>query len=501
MEKRLLIDVYNSRTKVALTENGELVEFHIENRETQSIVGNIYKGKVVNILKGMQAAFVDIGLDKNAFLYVGDMLVDKSELIGEQVALPSQLSVRQGDTIMVQVVKDRIGTKGARVSQSISLPGRLLVLMPNVNYIGISKKICGESVRKKLYEKVLKIKPDGMGFIVRTVAANAKIKDIKQEANYLIKCWKEICSAYKSSNVFDVVHYESDLVSRAFRDMFSDNIKEIVVNDEKVLDRINSLMSLSMSKIRRSTVLFPRDRDMFHDYNITEQIDKMLDNKVWLNSGAYLIIDKTEALTVIDVNTGKYVGEQNLEETVYNTNILAAKEIARQIRLRNISGIIICDFIDMEILEHRDLVLECLDKELKKDRIKTSVVGMSGLGLVEITRKKTRNEIAVNLLQNCPYCSGAGYVYSKEHIVNKIGIAIIDAAGKQGLKGLLITLNPTILDFIFRNRVFSEFMRDKISNYRLYFSSEYTMHIEKFKIKEFYTNEFDLPQNARFLYY
>lgn len=499
MDKKLFIDVQNNKTKVALTEKGCLVEFHVEKTDTENIVGNIYKGKVVNILKGMQAAFVDIGLEKNAFLYVGDMLVDKSELIGEQVALPSQLSVRQGDVIMVQVVKDRMGTKGARVSHSVSLPGRLIVLMPNVNYIGISKKISSDSVRKKLYNKLIKIKPQGMGFIVRTAALNAKIKDIKLEADYLIKCWKEICNKYKKSDVYDVVHYESDLVSRAFRDMFTDGIKEIIVNDKKVLDKINSMISLSISKVKRSVVLFPRDRDMFFDYNITAQIDSMLDKKVWLNSGAYLIIDKTEALTVIDVNTGKYVGGQNLEQTVYNTNILAAKEIARQIRLRNISGIIVCDFIDMEILEHRDCVLDCLDSELKKDRIKTTVVGMSGLGLVEITRKKTRNEVTSSLLQSCPYCSGSGYVYSKEHIVNKIGIAIVDSAGKEGIRGLLITLNPVILDFIFKNRIFSDFLLDKIADYRIYFSSEYTMHIEKFKIKEFFSNEFDLPQNARYL--
>lgn len=501
MDKKLLIDVSKTRTKVALTENGELVEFHIENADSQNIVGNIYKGKVVNILKGMQAAFVDIGLDKNAFLYVGDMLVDKSELIGEQVTLPSKLCVKEGDVIMVQVVKDRIGTKGARVSHTISLPGRLLVLMPNVNYIGISKKITGEATRKKIYQKMLKIKPEGMGFIVRTAAHKAKFKDIKKEADYLIKYWREICRQYQKAKIFDVVHYESDLVSRTFRDIFNDSITEIVVNDKDVIDRINGLISLNVPKIKKSAVLFPRNRDMFNDYNIIGQIGNMLEEKVWLNSGAYLIIDKTEALTVIDVNTGKYVGEQNLEETVYKTNILAAKEIARQIRLRNISGIIICDFIDMEILEHRDLVLECLDNELKKDRVKTTVVGMSGLGLVEITRKKTRNEISNALLQNCPYCGGKGYIYSKEYIVNKICIAVMDSVRKPGLKGILITLNPVILDHIFKNGVFADFLCDKVSRLRIYLCSEYTMHIEKFKIKEFFTDAFDLPQNARYLHY
>lgn len=500
MDKKLLIDVKQARTKVALVEDGELVEFHIEKESSYNIVGNIYKGKVVNLLAGMQAAFVDIGLDKNAFLYVGDMLVDKSELIGEQLSLPSELSVKENDIVMVQVIKDRIGTKGARVSYSITLPGRFLVLMPSVNYIGVSKKITDEKAREKLFSKVKKLKPEGMGFIVRTAAAKASPKELKAEADYLINHWQEIQDNYKKSDVSDVLHYESDLISRTFRDMFTDDINDIVINDINALNRITRQINNILPKCKRNIINFSNNKDMFFEYRISEQVDNMLKHKVWMHSGAYLIIDKTEALTVIDVNTGKYVGDQNLEETVYNTNILAAKEIAKQIRLRNIGGIIICDFIDMEIEEHKDCVLECLETALKKDRVKSTVIGMSGLGLVEITRKKTRNEISTTLLQCCPYCSGDGYVFSYDHIMNKIGIALINSLDKANVKGVLVSLNPAIIDYIFRNRIFSDYLADK-SNYRIYLSSEYNMHIEKFKIREFVTNEFDLPQNARYLSY
>lgn len=502
MNKKLLIDVQQKRTKVALVENSQLVEFHIEKSDSYNIVGNIYKGKVMNVLPGMQAAFIDVGLEKNAFLYVGDMLVDKSELIGsEHLSLPQQLSVKEGDIVMVQVVKDRMGTKGARVSHSVTLPGRLLVLIPSVNYVGISKKITDERIREKLYDKVMSFKPEGMGFIVRTAAAKAKLKELKAEAELLTAHWQDILQKFEKAKVYDVLHYESDLISRTLRDIYSDDINEIVINDEQTKDRIVGILSRINPKIKKNIVPFPKLRDMFHDYGLTEQIDNMLGKKVWMESGAYLIINKTEALTVIDVNTGKYVGDSNLEETVYNTNLLAAKEIAKQLRLRNIGGIIVVDFIDMEREEHRNSVLDCLEAELKKDRVKTTVVGMSGLGLVEITRKKTRNEIASNLLQTCPYCSGSGNVFSYDHIINKISIAIIDAFGKPQVKGLLVYCNPAIVEYIFRNRIFAEYIALNLNRNRIYFSSDYNMHIEKFRIKEFVTNKFDLPENSRYLAY
>lgn len=502
MAKKLLLDVHAGRTKVALVDEGELIEFHIERAKTVNIVGNIYKGKVVNILAGMQAAFVNIGLEKNAFLYVGDMLVDKSELVESGfLSMPEQLSVKEGDSLMVQVVKDQIGTKGARVSHSISLPGRLLVLMPFVNYIGISKKITDNQLREKLDKQVSKIKPDDMGFIVRTAAAKATAKEIKADADNLINLWNEIQQKYSSAADYEALHYESDLIARAFRDIYNDDITEIVSNDDLTISRVERLVKRMQSKSKKTITKFPKSRDLFYDYNLADQVDNMLSHKVWLPCGAYLVIDKTEALTVIDVNTGKYVGDNNLEETVFHTNMLAAAEIAKQIRLRNIGGIIVCDFIDMETDDHRDRVLEKLDASLKRDRIKSTVIGMSGLGLVEITRKKTRNEVSISLLQNCPYCSGDGYVYSFEHIVNKIKVAMINALEKPGTLGILIIASSAVVDYIFRNRSFYQYKIESWGNYRIYFSSDYSLQIEKYRIREFDTGEFDLPRNARLLSY
>ena len=500
MSKKLLFDVHPERTKMALVEGGELIEIHIERSKTVNIVGNIYRGRVVNLLSGMQAAFVNIGLEKNAFLYVGDMMVDKSELVsGEAMDFPQQLSVKEGDSIMVQVVKEQIGTKGARVSHSISLPGRLLVLMPFVNYIGVSKKIVDESQRERLFRQVSRLKPEGMGFIVRTAAANATQKSIENDARALLNLWMEISQRNKAAADFEVLHFESDLIARTFRDVYTDEVTEIVVNDEKAHQRIASILKRLMPRGRKNVVMFPRCRDMFFDYGISEQIDNMLSHKTWLKSGAYLIIDKTEALTVIDVNTGKYVGDSTLEDTVYNTNLLAAEEIAKQIRLRNIGGIIVCDFIDMDSEEHRRAVLERLDMCLKKDRIKSTVVGMSGLGLVEITRKKTRNEVTGTLTQSCPYCNGDGYIHSLEHTVNKIFVAIINGLASGGVTGVLVTANSQVTDYIFRNRIFNQIKNFGWEDYRIYFSTDFSLHMEKFRVKEFYTNELDLPQNARLL--
>lgn len=502
MSKKLFFDINNERTKAALVDNGELIEFHIERTKTVNIVGNIYKGKVVNMLNGMQAAFINIGLEKNAFLYVGDMMVDKSELVEDALLdLPQNLSVKPGDQIMVQVVKDQIGTKGARVSHSISLPGRLLVLMPQVSYIGISKKITDEAKREKLFKQVTKLKPESMGFIVRTAAENATAKEISADANMLLSLWQEICQNYEKAKEFKILHFESDLIARTFRDIYSDEISEIIVNDEMAKERIKNILLRMRSKGKKNIIAFPQGRDLFFDQNLTEQVDNMLSHKVWLKSGAYLVIDKTEALTVIDVNTGKYVGDQNLEETVFNTNILAAQEIAKQIRLRNIGGIIVCDFIDMESEEHREKVLQMLEARLKLDRIKSTVIGMSGLGLVEITRKKTRNEVATSLLQSCPYCLGDGYVHSYEHITNKIAVEIINALDSDDAKGVLIAVNPAVIDYIFKNRLFYRQQIGSWQNFRVYFSSEFSMHIQKFRIKLYRTNEFDLPNNARLLSY
>ena len=362
--KKLFIDYHPKRVCVAMTENNELKEYYVEKATKPKIVGNIYKGKVVNTLQGMKAAFVNIGLEKNAFLYAGETLVDKTTLGDGALVMPQKLNVSPGDRIMCQVVKDYFGTKGVRVSQNISLPGRLVVIMPQMDYVGISHKISDEARRVALLKLVKENCPAGVGFIIRTAAQNADDADIVKEMNSLVQKWKSIVQSYKTAQDGDVVYEEGDLIFRTIRDILDSDIDRIIVNNEIVArDLRQSLVEIYGD--RDVVELYTGTENLFKYYNLQSQISKLIKRKVILKNGAYIVIDRTEALTAIDVNTGKYVGENDLEQTFLNTNFLAAEEIAKQLRLRNIGGIVIVDFIDMELEESRKKLLAAFEKELK----------------------------------------------------------------------------------------------------------------------------------------
>jgi len=419
MASEIIIDVGASETRVALLEEGELVELHIEKNSSERFVGNIYRGKVKNVLPGMQAAFIDIGYERNAFLYVNDAISqtdcsdnEKEKLNGRNLNICDVL--KPGQEITVQVIKEPIGTKGPRVTTHITLPGRYMVLLPNADYTGVSRRIENEEERVRLKKIADSLKPEGKGLIIRTAAEGKEEEDFLKDLDFLIKLWETTKSKEHKGHVPRCIYQEYSIVERTVRDLFTQDVSKFIINDVQQYERVLELLDLISPPLKARVKYFSKDYQIFEYYQIESQILRAMSRKVWLKSGGYIVIDKTEALTVIDVNTGKFTGRHNLEDTVVRTNIEAAAEIAKQLRLRDIGGIIIIDFIDMHENEHQKMVMDALIQSLKKDRTKTTVIGMTGLGLIEMTRKKVRSELSVIMSNDCPYCGGTGKVPSSK---------------------------------------------------------------------------------------
>ncbi len=501
MKNKIYIDMHASRTKVAVTEEDALVELYVERETSEKLIGNIYKGKVENVLNGMQSAFVNIGLSKNAFLYVHESnMVDGTEILGERKSKPAPILDKVGDEIMVQVVKEQFGTKGVRITKDITIPGRFIVLMPKNDYIGISRKITDESVRERLTKIIDSVKEPGIGYILRTASKNATAAEIKKEAKTLYKEYLRILSKFEKAECGDLIYKESGLVERTIRDVLNEKTEEIIINNKKTYDELKERFENFMPGYEKILKFYSDDDVMFDKYGLNDGIEDILKRKVPLNNGAYLIIDRTEAFTIIDVNTGKYVGENNHEETVFTTNIIAADEIARQLRLRNLGGIIIVDFIDMDDDEHKEQVLERLKTVLKKDRVKTMVMGMTSLGLVEITRKKTISMVDKIFLQPCPYCGGDSYVYSEEYIIMRLRAAMYKFFSKTDSEAVLVKVNPMVFAKLFVLRTLEQDCQTVWQDKRIYVVPDSELHIQKFEILPLNSGIIDLPNTARLLY-
>ncbi len=415
--KEIVIDVKSENTTVALLEDKELAELYVEKHNNQSIVGNIYKGKVENVLPGMQAAFVNIGIEKNVFLYVKDAIPntyfgedEDSEYADKYNNVSISDFLKVGQEITVQVVKEPISTKGARVTTHITLPGRFIVLMPTVEYTGISRRIENEEERERLKELAAQLKPENMGIIIRTAAEGCTEEELKEDIHFLSKLWENIQQQQQNGPVPRIIHKDINIVYRTVRDMFTNDIDRFVINQKDEYDKLMQVVGLLSKDLAKRVEYFDKDYEIFEFFDVKSKISKLLTRKVWLKSGGYLIIDQTEALTVVDVNTGKFVGSIDLKDTVLKTNVEAAREIAKQLRLRDIGGIIIIDFIDMHEKQHEEVVLEALKNSLKKDRTKSNVLGITHLGLVEMTRKKVRKRIDSAFLSPCPHCNGEGKI-------------------------------------------------------------------------------------------
>lgn len=468
MRKNLLVETSGGQTRLALLEDGELAELYIERRGFEKLVGNIYQGRVVNILPGMQAAFVDIGLEKNGFLFAGDIQVDKTDFGADMEALEAQLQslsirkmLKMGQEILVQVVKEPGGTKGPRLSSNITLPGRMAVLLPTVGYVGVSRRIEDEEERTRLRAMAEGLKPEGMGLIVRTAAEGADEAALKTDIAYLTKLWTSIRERSEHTIAPALLHRDLSLLNRSVRDMLLPDVESLELDDKDAYETARKNAAMLSDELVDKVRFYEGETPLFDRYGVDAQTQKALSRRVWLKSGGYLVFDYAEALTVIDVNTGKYVGKHSLSDTVYKINCEAVSQIARQLRLRDLGGIIVIDFIDMEEPEHREGLLALLRKELKKDRTKTNLVGLTGLGLVEMTRKKVHQPIHKLLRQTCPRCQGSGMVLTPETVARAAlhellsrarsgahGPFLIDATSAVAGQLLLLGAPPGVRAFV-----------------------------------------------------
>lgn len=459
--QEIIINSTPQQVRVALVEDGQVAEIYIERRKRQGIVGDIYKGKVTKVLPGMQAAFVDIGLKRDAFLYVLDFYDHLEEEEGEETdeeeeGEPPKRSRRSArhpaiqdllardQEILVQISKEPLGTKGARVTSHISLPGRYLVYMPTVEHIGVSRKITSHAERARLRKIIKALKPANCGFIVRTAGEGIEEKELTSDVEFLTRLWETVKKKGEPARAPARVHKDLNLTLRTVRDLFTDKVEKLVIDAEDEYQKVSEFTEATMPHLTERIRLFVKDIPIFDHYGIEAELEKALQRKVWLKSGGYLVIDRAEALVAIDVNTGKFVGKKNLEDTIVKTNMEAAKEVARQVRLRDLGGIIIVDFIDMENEEHKKRVVSALEQELAHDRARTNVLQLTELGIVQMTRKRVRESLKQMLYQPCPYCKGQGFIQSEETVCYEIQSALQRLVSTTDQKGILVRAHPVI---------------------------------------------------------
>jgi ribonuclease G len=438
--KELLVNFGPHLSRLAILEDGQLVEFYVQHDDEEQTAGNIYKGRVENVLPGMRAAFVNLGLEKNAFLYVDDAAAEERE----QKRRPIQELLKVGQEIVVQVAKEPIGTKGARVTTNLSLPGRYLVLTPYSETVGVSRRIEREAERDRLRTIADKIRPRGMGLIVRTVAEGASQRTLQRDLAYLRRLWTRLNRRAKQVKAPAVLHREASLVVRTIRDHLDESVDRLWIDDAGAFERAREVVASLSPGLQDRLQLWEKETPLFEARGVEAELDRALKRRVWLKCGGYLVIDETEALTVIDVNTGKNVGSTDLSDTVLETNREAAVEIARQLRLRDISGIIVVDFIDMEKEEHQTEILRTFQQSLKSDRTRVTVLGLTRLGLLEMTRKKVRESLLSQLTKVCPECDGRGRVLSEEVIAARLRQRIVERLRESGAEAILAEANPAV---------------------------------------------------------
>ncbi len=498
MDTKILINQNKLEIRIGILENNSLVEIYVERKKEHSLVGNIYKGKVLKILPGMQASFVDIGLEKAGFLYVADVFnsydeyklmlsneffEDFDQIEDEFFEKPMHIQdlIKEGQEVLVQIAKEPLGTKGARLTSHITLPGKYLVLLPTLTHIGVSKKIFDEKERERLKTILENIRGnDKFGLIARTASEGVSQQELADDKNFLLKIWEEIKKKYEKANPPNLLYKDLSLILRIVRDFYSADISEIIIDNEDQYNYLQNFIKTYLPKFKNKLKLYnDQSESLFEKFNIEIEYTKLFNRNVWLKSGGYIVIDKTEALTSIDVNTGKFVGRRELEETVFQTNIEAAKEIAYQLRLRNIGGLIVIDFIDMKTKEDREKLFNIFEEELKKDRSNVHILKVSELGLVEMTRKRTQDDITISLTSKCPTCDGTGLVKSPASILCDIYRKIIKNYSFYKSKKIKIMVHPYIAE------IFMEEERDILES----IEKDLEIHLEIQAFKKFNLSE------------
>lgn len=496
MANELILNVTLGETRVARLENGVVSELHIERTREQGVVGNVYKGKVVRVLPGMQAAFIEIGLERTAFLHASDVVQELTrfeEVLETEENLRRFKSssrrnieelLREGKEILVQVEKEPMGTKGARLTSHISLPGRYLVYMPTVNHVGISRRLGDEKERRHLRQLIEKTRPKGSGFIIRTACQGVSDEEIQADMEYLINTWKEIEVKAAKPQSPALIHAELDVLLRVVRDLFTPDIDRLVIDGQAGYDRVQEFVQTFMPKLKSAIELYTKPEPIFDHFGIEIEITRALGQKVWLKSGGYIIIEQTEALTTIDVNTGRFVGRRDLEDTILKTNLEAVKEIVYQLRLRNIGGIIILDFIDMERHSNRQKVFNTLKEALKNDRARTTITKISDLGLVEMTRKRTREDLRRQLTDPCTYCEGRGYLKSASTVCYEVFREIRREAPELKGKQIVVFAHPQVAGMLYdEERQWLEELETHFKK-RISVKAVLEYHLEQFDVAE-----------------
>jgi ribonuclease G len=454
MSEEILMNVTPREVRVAIVENGVLQEVYIERANKRGLVGSIFKGVVSRVLPGMQAAFIDIGLERTAFLHASDVIATAAHTtVGadfQEGRTPtiSEL-LHEGQEVLVQVIKDPLGTKGARLTTQMSLPSRYLVYMPGENNVGVSQKVENEEERQRLKGIAASLVEEAKGgFIVRTAAEGVSEEVLHTEAAFFARLWSEINQAVAEAGPGSLVYEDLPLVLRTMRDRVGDAIDKVRVDSRETYQKIVKFAEKFLPELVSRVEYYPGERPIFDLYGVEDEIKKALEPRVQLKSGGHLVIDQTEAMTTVDVNTGAFVGHRNLEETIFKANLEAAQAIARQLRLRNLGGIIIIDFIDMTEDDHKRQVLRALEKSLEKDRAKTHISGVSGLGLVEMTRKRTQESLEHVLCESCPTCNGRGMLKTAETVCYEICREIIREARQFGADQFLVLVSQDVADLI-----------------------------------------------------
>ncbi len=500
MATDLVINATSYEVRIALIEHGELVEFYLERPTEKGLVGNIYYGKVVRVLPGMQAAFVDIGLDRTGFLYVDDVIVGQQKVYNLPIestgeddhAPPDSLTNRipgmniddllvEGQDVLVQICKEPIGTKGARLTCNITLPCRNLVFMPMTDHIGVSRKIEDEEVRQQLKVLIEELRPADTGFIVRTVAENAAKEDLEADMEFLLNLWSEIQDIASKGKVPSLMYEDLDIILRVVRDVFSPDVDRVVVDDRPTFERVLNFVLNFAPRLMDKVHYFEEETPVFDAYGIEMDINRALNKKIWLRCGGYIIIETTEALTVVDVNTGRYVGKKDLEDTIFKTNMESAREIAYQLRLRNIGGIIIVDFIDMEQEFHREEVVRALQEAVKKDKNRMNILKVSEFGLVQMTRKRSREDLSRMMREPCLCCNGDGMAKSRRTICYEIFRKISRNAKKISGSNVTVRMNPKVAAMMLKEEASTIHQIEDEVHKQLTIVPDKNMNVEKYE--------------------
>ena len=468
VKNEIVINVGSHESRIAVLEDGKLAEILVECAENERMVGDIYKGTVSAVLPGMQAAFVDIGLEKSAFLHASDMPGSPGSMVGlndealEEIdarthvngksVIPIEELIRKGQEVLVQVKKEPIGTKGPRVTAVPSLPGRFMVLVPNGEKVGVSRKITNVSEKRRLKDLGRNIRPEGYGIIVRTEASGKGDREMMRDLKQLMNAWSRIQKLYQSAEARSILHKEMGMTSSLIRDLFTDDVDRLVVDAKQEYKKIQAYLKLTSPHLRERVEYHRDSAPVFDAFGVESEIEKCSDRKVWLKGGGYLVLDHTEALFAIDVNSGRFVGRSNQEDNVLKINIEAAREIARQLRLRDIGGIIVIDFIDMAVVQNRRKVENEFRQAVRRDRSKPRFSEISEFGLMEMTRQRVRPSLMFTFSETCPDCHGSGRVPSRESTLARIERWLKRSRAASVERRLTVHVNPTVGDYILENR-------------------------------------------------